>query len=114
MYSDKKSNRKPLVLAVILIVIILLGALFWVFRDSGKDLSEESALAIRDAVRKGALQCYVVEGVYPPDLEYLENNYGLKINTDDFYVTYDAFASNLPPEVIVTPKVQKGTGGDAD
>ena len=104
----------PLVLAVILIIIICAAVLFLAFRDSGRDLSDESAMAIRDAVRKGALQCYVVEGVYPPDLEYLENNYGLKINTDDFYVTYDAFASNLPPEVIVTPKVQKGRGGDVD
>ena len=114
MYSDKRSKKTPLVLAVIMIIIICMVVLFLAFRDSGKDLSDESAMAIRDAVRKGALQCYVVEGVYPPDLEYLENNYGLKINTDDFYVTYDAFASNLPPEVIVTPKIQDGRGGDVD
>jgi hypothetical protein len=43
----------------------------------------------------------VVEGVYPPNLAYLEDNYGLQINTRDFYVHYQAFSSNLPPEVRV-------------
>ncbi len=47
------------------------------------------------------MQCYVVEGVYPPDLQYLENNYGLRVNTEDYYVVYDCFASNLPPTIRV-------------
>ena len=35
-------------------------------------------------------------------LAYLEDNYGLQINKDDYYVTYEAFAENLPPTVKVT------------
>ena len=50
------------------------------------------------------MQCYVVEGVYPENLSYLEENYGLQINTRDFYVAYDAFASNLPPDIRVRAK----------
>ena len=71
----------------------------------GADLDEETVTAIQDAIRKSALQCYVVEGVYPPDLQYLEDNYGLQVNTRDFYVTYEAFASNLPPTVRVTARM---------
>ena len=37
-----------------------------------------------------------------PDTFYLEENYGLQVNKKDFYVTYEAFASNLPPTVRVT------------
>ena len=87
-------------------LLILAGAvlLFAVKLAPGKDLSEDSAAAIRDAVQKSALNCYTVEGVYPPNLQYLQENYGLTVNTDDFYITYDAFASNLPPTVRVTPK----------
>ena len=108
MYSDVKGNKRIIVSIVVIVLILMLALFFMVFKDSGRDLSDESALAIQEAVQKGAIQCYAVEGVYPPDLEYLENNYGLKINTDDFYVTYDIFASNLPPKVIVTPKHQRG------
>ena len=53
---------------------------------------------------ESALQCYVVEGVYPPSLEYLEENYGLVLNHQDYYIHYDIFAENLAPEVIVTEK----------
>ena len=83
-------------------LLLLLGALALLFSDGGRDLDESSALAIREAVQRSALQCYAVEGVYPPDLQYLEDNYGLQVNQEDFYVTYDAFASNLPPTVRVT------------
>ena len=34
-------------------------------------------------------------------VDYLTENYGLQVNTEDFYVTYDAFASNLMPTITV-------------
>ncbi len=102
MYSDRvKKNWVWPLLALLLLAAVLLGLRF---SGSGKDVSEESAAAIRETVRRGALQCYVVEGVYPPDLEYLGNNYGLQINREDFYVVYRCFASNLPPEIRVIGK----------
>ena len=67
-----------------------------------REYDDGSAAAIREAVQRSALQCYAVEGAYPSDLQYLEDNYGLQVNKQDFYVTYDAFASNLPPTVRVT------------
>ncbi len=104
MYSDAEKRKRPWLLWLLAVLLLAGAVLFAAVKKPGRDLSAESAEAIRDAVERGALQCYVVEGVYPPDLEYLERNYGLQINTRDFYVSYDAFASNLPPTVIVRPK----------
>ena len=101
MYSDTEQKRGWLGPLLILLAAVVIVALI-VLRDPGRDISQESAVAIKDAVERCARQCYVVEGVYPPNLEYLEDNYGLQINKKDFYVTYDAFASNLPPTVVVT------------
>mgnify|MGYP006908840905 CR=1 FL=1 len=101
MYSDVVQKRRWLGPLCILAVLAVLIA-FIVMRDPVRDISEESAVAIKEAVERTARQCYVVEGVYPPSLEYLEENYGLQVNKADFYVTYDAFASNLPPTVVVT------------
>ncbi len=42
-----------------------------------------------------------MEGAYPPSLEYLEENYGLQINEREFFVSYEIFASNVPPTVKV-------------
>ena len=104
MYSDAVKKRRWwlwLLLAVILAALLLA---FFLGGDPGRDLSDEGAAAIREAVRRSALQCYVVEGVYPPSLAYLEENYGLQVNTRDYYVTYEAFSSNLPPDIRVTAK----------
>jgi hypothetical protein len=100
MYSDKL-QKKTRYLIFALAVLLLAGLCFAVFGRSGRDISEEGAEAIRDAVIRSARQCYVVEGVYPPNLDYLKDNYGLNVNTNDYYVNYDAFSSNLPPDVIV-------------
>ena len=100
MYSDRRVKQSGRLLWLILI-LLLLAAVILIFRDSG-DLNDNSVTAIRSAVQRCALQCYTVEGAYPPDLKYLEDNYGLQVNEKDYYVTYDAFASNLPPTVVVT------------
>lgn len=104
MYSDKEKKRLPAVLFVLLAV--LAAAFVWYFAShvSARDLSEEGASAIGDAIRRSALQCYAVEGIYPPTLEYLEENYGLQVNTRDYYIRYDIFASNIAPEITVTGK----------
>ena len=103
MYSDKK-KKHTLWIGVVVILAVIFVLVYTFAGHSGQDLKEESAQAIQEAVRRCALQCYVVEGVYPPNLSYLEENYGLEVNTKDFYVRYDAFASNLPPDIRVSAK----------
>ena len=104
MYVDRKRRRWPwLVLAAAAVAAVLIG---WQLASSasGRDMEEESIAALREAVERSARQCYVVEGVYPPELSYMEEHYGLQVNHDDYYVTYEVFASNLPPEVAVVSK----------
>ena len=47
------------------------------------------------------MACYSVEGVYPADVAYLQENYGLRYDTDTFILQYDAFAENILPEIRV-------------
>ena len=103
MYQDRVSHKQRNILLIVLCALVLACGYF-VFSGSGKDLDEETVTAIRDAIRRSALQCYVVEGVYPPDLAYLQDHYGLQVNTDNYYVVYEAFASNVPPTINVIEK----------
>ena len=104
MYSDKKTKKSgwlwlaAAVLAVAVIVAVLLSS------ANGSAMKESSAAAIRETIERSARQCYAVEGVYPPDLAYLRDNYGLQINTDDYYISYEIYASNVPPAVKVVLK----------
>ena len=104
MYVDKKKKNGPLYLTAAILFIIAI--LLWNRTSivSGKDIQEGSAAALEEAVQRSALQCYVVEGIYPPSLNYLEDHYGLQVNHEKFYISYDIFASNLPPDVRVVPR----------
>ena len=104
MYRDRKKHPLRLLLAIACFVLILLGIFYSQKGNTDRDMDEESLLSVKSAIQRSALQCYVVEGVYPPDLAYLQDNYGLQVNTDDFYIVYDAFAENLPPDVLVSRK----------
>ena len=104
MYTDKKKKIWPWILLGVVVIALVLGVYFRMSHVSKRDIAEGSAEALKSAVQRSALQCYVVEGVYPPDLSYLEEHYGLQVNHEDFYIRYDAFASNLPPDIRVTAR----------
>ena len=104
MYSDSVKRRSRFLWVVLALLVLLTALVLLLERFETRDLSQESTAAIREAVRRCALQCYAVEGVYPPDLQYMEDYYGLQVNTREYYITYDAFASNLPPTIYVTAR----------
>lgn len=106
MYTDKKRRRWPWLVLAACVIVLAATLSGWITRVPGRDAAETSAEAVKEAVQRSALQCYVVEGVYPPNLSYLEEHYGLKVNHGAFIIVYDAFASNLPPDVRVIPRGQ--------
>ena len=104
MYVDRKPRRWPLAVCTAAVLGLAVSLCLWSARLSQGNLEEEGAAALRDAIRRSALQCYAVEGVFPPTLEYLEENYGVRVNREKFAVSYDIFASNQPPDVRVAAK----------
>lgn len=59
---------------------------------------------VRDAVKNAALTCYAVEGAYPEDIDYLREHYGLAYNEERYVIYYDAFASNVLPDIRVVER----------
>ena len=54
-----------------------------------------------NAALRAAVACYSVEGVYPDNVEYLVEHYGLRYDTETFILQYDAFAENILPDIRV-------------
>ena len=88
--------------AVILVLCFALGS----FRTSEEDMARQ-ADSVRDTILRRALQCYVIESAYPESLEYLEANYGLAVNKEDYLIVYTPYAENMPPDVRVIYKGKK-------
>ena len=103
MYRDH--FRRPFVYLFLgLLLCCLLFAFVWKQTVRTEETDADTAVSIRQTILDCALQCYVIEGAYPTDLEYMEENYGLIINHKNYVVSYEIFAVNLPPEVRVERK----------
>lgn len=83
---------------------VLFAGAFALLDRIGRASDAAQAEMVRDAVRSALVTCYAVEGRYPSDINYLKENYGLAYDAERFVVFYDAFASNILPEVRVNAR----------
>ena len=59
---------------------------------------------IRQQIRRAAISCYASEGRYPQEVSYLVEHYGLVYDESRYSILYDAFASNIMPDINVLVK----------
>lgn len=87
---------------------IAVAAILLFFLSSVSNLadghSQEEQQQLEDVLHRAAVACYAVEGFYPPDLNYLEEHYGVQINHRRYIVSYVPVAENLMPDIIVLEK----------
>ncbi len=104
----KKENRILSFLGEYGISFVLFGviAAFCLIGLHSTDAKQqEEALRIaEESILRGAVRCYAQEGIYPPDYEYLKENYGIRVDEEKFTVFYTVFASNMMPDVTVIEK----------
>jgi hypothetical protein len=101
-------SKRGTVLYRLLMLVICIGLVVWFaigLRNVNQQQSQEGQRQLETALRRAAVSCYATEGVYPPDLEYLESHYGVQVNRDKYYVYYNIFADNIMPEITVVEKV---------
>lgn len=86
--------------AALILIILFLSVIADI--DSGRQ--EQAVQNVEESVRRAAAVCYACEGIYPPDLDYVVDHYGLEIDEKEYMVRYEVFASNIMPEISVQRK----------
>lgn len=89
----------PLLAFVLLFVLFIKGVAS--VSDTTYAKQEES---LRTAIERSVVQCYAVEGTYPPSLSYLEEHYGLIYDHDLFFIDYQVYGSNIFPDITILRK----------
>lgn len=64
----------------------------------------EGKQQLEDTLRRTAVSCYALEGVYPPSVDYMKEHYALQYDEDAYTVRYEVIASNLMPDITVLEK----------
>ena len=97
--GKRGGNLKSIALSLLFVAITVLFVVL--MNNFGKSTLERQQESLVNAVHRDIIQCYAIEGIYPPDLEYLKDHYGLTWDPDTFFVDYEPIASNLYPDVTV-------------
>lgn len=101
-----EGNKKHKIFAILIGIVVIAFLFIQIngidkFFESNK---ETSNVTIENAIRKAALECYALEGSFPPSVEYLQKNYGLMINDKAYFYHYEANGSNILPDIKVIRK----------
>lgn len=91
----------------ILAAVVICAVTFALVLGTDEEDMQAKEKAIEDTIRERAMQCYVIEDAYPESLAYLEKNYGLAVNKEDYKIIYAPFAENMPPQIKVIYKGKK-------
>ena len=99
MPMKKRRDFGPVMLISAALAVLLLFTTALSGLEEGR--RDEGRVQLEDAIRRGAVACYAAEGIYPPNLAYLEEHYGIQVDRERYAVIYEVFASNLMPDVTV-------------
>lgn len=95
----KKNITKRIVTAIFLVTLLILGGNY-----GRRVYREQSIEVLRQSARRAAVECYSIEGIYPPDVEYLEDKYYLSYDKDKYFIFYETFAANVMPTIEIYEK----------
>ena len=103
-YTGQRKSRIPHIpaaLIYLLVWVLILGIFLFGIRSFSGYTGEKQRESLEHALQRGIASCYAIEGIYPPDLEYLEEHYGLNYDKELFFVDYHPVASNLYPDFTI-------------
>lgn len=89
---------------ILIIFAVLALAVFFLCKGVQKMETGQQAESLKQldsSIRKATMTCYATEGVYPPSVQYLKDNYGIQIDEKKFTVFYEVFGDNMMPDITV-------------
>lgn len=98
---SRRNRRHAIVAAVVAALLVVIWLVVGMIRTNAR---EQGAASLRNAILESAKQCCAVEGSYPSSIDHLEESYGLRVNTADYVITYESYAGNVMPSVVVVPR----------
>ena len=100
----KLIQRIPGITWSVLLFLIVITIFLFAVGNISKDTADRQETALTSALNRAIVNCYCVEGTYPPSLQYIKDNYGLIYDEDMFFVDYRALGSNILPDVSIVRK----------
>ena len=95
---------KKLVFRIFLLIVCMAVFVMIAVGNLENSRQAEDLRQLEQALQRTAVACYAVEGVYPPDVAYMRQHYGLTYDESRYAVHYKLVASNFMPKIDVMVK----------
>ena len=100
LWIKKYANLKKVLISSVIYICFFIFLYVGTINISNSSI-KETKNTLETAVIHAVVQCYAIEGMYPPNIEYLEKNYGLIVDHNNYIVHYEVFASNILPDISI-------------
>ncbi|NLI55147.1 MAG: hypothetical protein GX417_12670 [Clostridiales bacterium] len=100
LYERPRGRNRGLIFAVAVFALLAVLFLVSLFSAARRNDAREREV-VESALQRAIVTCYAVEGKYPPSLEYIYENYGVRVDESRYAVFYDVIAANVMPSVQV-------------
>ena len=91
--------------SVVIFVTTIVLFIYGIAAVSNSSLVNDEEILIK-AINRDIVHCYCVEGMYPPDVNYIKDHYGLTYDDDKLIVDYEYIGANIMPKVTIIPKAK--------
>ena len=91
------------VLFFVAVMLVFIVGISFISSKNDKDGRE----ILEAALNKDIVHCYAIEGYYPPNLDYIEEHYGLTYDHTKYLVDYEPIGNNIMPNVTIVEKVNR-------
>ena len=107
-FGRKKTSASDVIKVLIPVLFFTLIAVSIVvgLKDVSASSGSESILLMERNLRRATVQCYAIEGRYPPSLGYLSENYGVILNPEKYIYHYRVMGMNLMPDIAVFSRAE--------
>lgn len=80
-----------------MITIIFFIVLIFQIQNIAVLTKKQQQINLEKALSRDIIECYALEGYYPPNLNYIEEHYGLSYNKSEFFIDYQIEGENIKP-----------------
>ncbi len=101
LYKRKKTLANKGILFSLLFFMIIAVYFMIAFSKVSNSVNKQEQEALEQAINRAIVSCYAIEGIYPSDLAYLEEHYGIVVNYNKYIINYQSIASNIKPSIQV-------------
>lgn len=98
--QKSSSSSGNLMISAAVFCIVLAVFILGISRVS-KQTDAQAMQTLEQALNRGIIHCYTIEGSYPENLQYLKDHYGLTYDEERFFVDYQVLGSNIIPEITI-------------